>query len=53
MFYNKVQHMIKNWTQSDLRFCKNEASKRSYINEKRFNWIKNQRKNSYKMLKNF
>ncbi len=32
-FGNQVQHAIKNWIQSDLRFCKNEGSKRSKINE--------------------
>ncbi len=26
--------MMKKWTQSDLRFCKNEGSKRSKNNEK-------------------
>ncbi len=30
----------KNWTQSDLRFCENEGSKRFKINEKGINWIK-------------
>ncbi len=35
IFSNQVQHVIKNWTQSDLRFCKIERSKRSKINEKR------------------
>ncbi len=34
MFGGRVQHAIKNWTQSDLRFCKNEESKRSKINGK-------------------
>ncbi len=29
-----VQHVINYWSQSDLRFCKNEGSKRSKINEK-------------------
>ncbi len=29
-----VQHTITNWSQSDLRFCKNEGSKRSKINKK-------------------
>ncbi len=50
------------WTQTDLRFCKNEGSKRSKINEKmrgqkdlksmekRVNWIENQYENLYKML---
>ncbi len=26
--------MIKNWTQSDLRFCQNDGSKRSKIHKK-------------------
>ncbi len=39
----------KKWAQSDLRFCKNEGSKRSKI--KGVNWIENQDENSYKMLK--
>ncbi len=34
IFVNWVQHMIKKWTLSDLRFCKNEGSKLSNINEK-------------------
>ncbi len=29
-----VQHARKKWTQQDLRFCKNEESKRSNNNEK-------------------
>ncbi len=33
-FSSGVQHMMKKWTQSDLRFCKNEGSKRSKKNEK-------------------
>ncbi len=28
-----VQHTIQNWTQSDLRFCENDGSKRSNIND--------------------
>ncbi len=28
-FGNWVQHVIKNWTQSDLRFCKKEKDLRS------------------------
>ncbi len=28
------QHANKNWTQSGLRFCENEGSKRTKINEK-------------------
>ncbi len=35
IFGNQVQHVLKNGTQSDLKFCKNEeSSKRSKINEK-------------------
>ncbi len=34
IFGKRVQHAIKNWTKSDRRFCKNERSKRSKINEK-------------------
>ncbi len=34
MFGNWVQHALKNLTQLDLKFCKNEGSKRSKINEK-------------------
>ncbi len=47
-----VQHAIKNWTQSDLRFCKNEGSKRSQRSMKMgVNWIENQWENCYKMPK--
>ncbi len=38
---NPVQHAIKNWTQSDLRFCKNEGFKRYNINKNGVNWVKN------------
>ncbi len=31
----------KNWTQSDLKFCENEGSKRFKINEIGVNWIQN------------
>ncbi len=34
IFGRKVRHMIKKWTQSDLKFCKNEGSIRSKTNEK-------------------
>ncbi len=34
IFGSWFQHAIQNWTQSDLRFCRNEGSKRSKINEK-------------------
>ncbi len=33
-FGSQVQHAQRNWTQSDLRFCENEVSKRFKINEK-------------------
>ncbi len=39
IFVNWVQHVIKKWTQLDLRFCKNEGSITSKINEKWVNWI--------------
>ncbi len=29
IFGGRVQHAMKKWTQWDLRFCKNEGSKRS------------------------
>ncbi len=44
--------MIKNWTQLDLRFCKNEGSKRFKNNENGVNWFENQRENLYKLNKN-
>ncbi len=34
IYSSQIQHKITNWTQSDLRFCKNEGSERSKINEK-------------------
>ncbi len=34
IFDTRVQHTAKKWTQSDLRFCENEGSKRFKINEK-------------------
>ncbi len=40
------------WAQSDLRFCKNEESKRFKINEKGVNWIEIHGENLYKILKN-
>ncbi len=30
----EVRHAIKKWSQSDLKFCKNEGSIRSKTNEK-------------------
>ncbi len=53
IFSSHGQHGIKDLTQSDLRFCKNEESNRSKINEKRGSIgskIKEKVKN--KMLKN-
>ncbi len=35
IFSNKGSVCDKKWTQSDLRFCKNDGSKRSMINDKR------------------
>ncbi len=46
-FSSWVQLVIKMWTQSDLKFCKNEGSKR--LMKKGGNWIEN----LYKMLKKF
>ncbi len=34
IFNREVRHAIKKWTQSDLKFCKNEGSIRSKTNEK-------------------
>ncbi len=34
IFGREVRHMINKWTQSDLKFCKNEGSIRSKTNEK-------------------
>ncbi len=34
IFSCQVQHVKKKWTQSDLRFCENDGSKISNINEK-------------------
>ncbi len=34
IFGREVRHMIRKWTQSDLKFCKNEGSIRSKTNEK-------------------
>ncbi len=50
-FGSWVQHVKKNWTQSNLRFCENEGSKRSKINEKGVIWIESKGENWYKMLK--
>ncbi len=36
----QVQHENKNWTQSYLRFCKNEGSNRFKINEKVYKMLK-------------
>ncbi len=34
IFGREVMHAIKKWTQSNLKFCKNEGSIRSKTNEK-------------------
>ncbi len=34
IFSREVRHTIKKWTQSDVKFCKNEGSIRSKTNEK-------------------
>ncbi len=34
MFGSRVQYAEKNWTQANLRFCENDGSIRSKINEK-------------------
>ncbi len=52
IFCNQVQQVIKIWTQSDLRFSKNEGSKKSQTNEKGVNWIENHGNHSHKMIKN-
>ncbi len=51
IFCSQVHHVKQNWTQSNLRFCKNEGSKRFKINIKGVNCIENQGENSYKMLR--
>ncbi len=52
MFGSRVQHVIKNWTQSDLGFCENEGSERSKINKKKeVSWIENQGQINTKCLK--
>ncbi len=35
IFGREVMHAIKKWTQSNLKFCKNEGSIRSKTNKKR------------------
>ncbi len=35
IFSIEVRYLIRKWTQSDLKFCKNEGSIRSKTNEKR------------------
>ncbi len=50
IFGTQVQHANKIWTQSDLRFCKNEWSKRFKINEKRGQLDWKLRETWYKML---
>ncbi len=49
----QVQHENKNWTQSYLRFCKNEGSNRFKINEKEAQLDRKSRTKVYKMLKIF
>ncbi len=51
MFGSQVPHMIKYWTQSYLKFCKNELSKRSKINQKGGHWIEYQETINTKCLK--
>ncbi len=46
IFGRKVRHTIKKWTQSDLKFCKNERSK---TNEKGCQLDKKWDENRYKM----
>ncbi len=49
--YGREAHQVmKKWAQSDIRFCKNVASKRSKNNEKEVNKIENQERNLYKLL---
>ncbi len=50
IFNGGVQHTMKKWTQQDLRFCKNEGSKRSNNSEKVVNKIENQGEHWYKLL---
>ncbi len=45
IFGSQIQHAIKKWDQSDLRFCKNKESHRSKVNENWANWIENQEDN--------
>ncbi len=44
-----VQHAMKQWTKSDLMFCKNERSKRSKNNEK---WGQQNKKSRRKWVQN-
>ncbi len=50
IFGRGVHHAIKNWTETDLRFCENEGSKRSKINWKRGQLHQKSKQNSYKLL---
>ncbi len=52
IFSSWVQHAIQDWTQLDLRFCKNEGSKRSKISETQGQLDRKSRRNWNKMLKN-
>ncbi len=38
MFGREVRHVIKKWTQSDLKFCKNEGSIRSKTKGGQLDW---------------
>ncbi len=55
IFGTRVHHTKKNWTQSDLSFCKNEWSIFFNLMEKRVNWIENEGKidtNAWNLLNN-
>ncbi len=52
IFSTRDQHAKKNWTQSDLRFCEIEGSKRFKINEKSGQLNRKLRENLYEMLLN-
>ncbi len=49
IFGKRVQHIIQNWTESDLRFRKNEGSKRFKINGK---GVQLDRKSRRKLIQN-
>ncbi len=50
IFSTRVQHTKKEWTQSDISFCKNEGSKKLKLMEKGVNWIENEGKIDTKYL---